>query len=111
MQSNLNYLPKEVVYDRGGKGQKQIGQTTIATLDYRPLKRDNQYQKRIKGNKFRRRTAIEPVIGNLKSDFRMGQNYFYGANSPQINTFLAATRLNLKKMMKKLKLEYLKTNC
>ncbi len=35
----------------------------------------------------------------------MGQNYLNGKNSSQINTFLAATGWNLKKMMKKLKLE------
>ena len=109
MQTNLNYLPKEVVYDRGGKGQKEIGQTTIATPDYRPLKMDTEYQKRVKRKKFRRRAAIEPLIGHLKTDFRMGQNYLHGSNSPQVNAFLAATGWNLKKMMKKLKLEYLKT--
>lgn len=109
MKTNLNYLPKEVVYDRGGKGQKQVGQTTIATPGYRPLKRDTEYQKRVKRNKFRRRAAIEPVIGHLKTDFRLGQNYLHGSSSPQINAFLAATGWNLKKMMKKLKLEYLKT--
>ena len=108
MQANMNHLPKEVIYDRGGKGQKQIGQTKIATPDYRPLKRDTQYQKRVKRKKFRRRAAIEPVIGHLKTDFRLGQNYLHGANSPQINAFLAATGWNLKKMMKKLKLEYQK---
>lgn len=108
MQANMNHLPKEVIYDRGGKGQRQIGQTKIATPDYRPLKRDTQYQKRVKRKKFRRRAAIEPVIGHLKTDFRMGQNYLHGTNSPQINAFLAATGWNLKKMMKKLKLEYQK---
>jgi IS5 family transposase len=108
MQTNINYLPKEVVYDRGGKGQKQVGQTKISTPDYRPLKRDTEYQKRIKRKKFRRRAAIEPIIGHLKTDFRMGQNYLHGTNSSQINAFLAATGWNLKKMMKKLKLEYLK---
>lgn len=108
MQTNINHLPKEVVYDRGGKGQKQIGQTKISTPDYRPLKRDTEYQKRAKRKKFRRRAAIEPVIGHLKTDFRMGQNYLHGTNSSQINAFLAATGWNLKKMMKKLKLEYLK---
>ena len=108
MQTNINYLPKEVVYDRGGKGQKQIGQTKISTPDYRPLKRDTEYQKRTKRKKFRRRAAIEPVIGHLKTNFRMGQNYLHGTNSSQINAFLAATGWNLKKMMKKLKLEYLK---
>lgn len=110
IQTNFNYQPKEVVYDRGGKGQKQIGQTTIATPDYRPLKRDTEYQKRVKRKKFRRRAAVEPVIGHLKTDFRMGQNYLQGSKSPQINAFLAATGWNLKKMMKKLKLEYQKSS-
>lgn len=60
----------------------------------------------LKRRKFRRRAAIEPVIGHLKSDFRMGQNYFHGALSPQINAFLAAAGWNnLKKMMLQLKEE------
>lgn len=105
LQQNINYNPKELIYDRGGKGQKQIRQTKIATPDYRPLKRDTIYQKRVKRKKFRRRAAIEPVIGHLKTDFRMGQNYLHGNNSSQINAFLAATGWNLKKMMKKLKNE------
>lgn len=105
LESILNYAPQELIYDRGGKGQKQIGKTKISTPDYRPLKRDTEYQKRQKRKKFRRRAAIEPVIGHLKSDFRMGQNYLHGDQSPQINALLAATGWNLKKMMKKLKEE------
>lgn len=97
--------PEEVIYDRGGKGQKQIGTTKVSTPDRKPLKRDNAYQKRKKRVKFRRRAAIEPVIGHLKSSFRMGQNYLHGEKSPQINAFLAATGWNLKKMMSKLKKE------
>jgi IS5 family transposase len=57
--------------------------------------------------KFRRRAAIEPVIGHLKCDFRMAQNYLHGRSSPRINTMLAATGWNLKKMMEKLKRELL----
>lgn len=106
IQSNINYTPKEVVYDRGGKGVKQIGNTKISTPDYRPLKRDTDYQKRSKRKKFRRRAAIEPVIGHLKTDFRLNQNYLWGEDSPQINAFLAATGWNLKKMMKQLKQEF-----
>ena len=104
MQSNLDYAPKEVVYDRGGKGVKQIGDTIISTPG-KPLKRDSEYEKRKKRNKFRRRAAIEPVIGHLKTDFRMGQNYLHGEKSPQINALLAATGWNLKKMMAKLRKE------
>jgi IS5 family transposase len=106
IQDNLDYIPQEVVYDRGGKGQKQIGNTIISTPS-KPFKRDSKYQKRKKQKKFRRRAAIEPVIGHLKTDFRMAQNYLWGETSPQINAFLAATGWNLKKMMKKLKQELL----
>jgi len=105
MQETINYNPKELIYDRGGKGQKQIRNTKILTPDYKPLKRDTEYQKRVKRKNFGRRAAIEPVIRHLKTDFRMGQNYLSGKDSPQINAFLAATGWNLKKMMKKLKLE------
>jgi IS5 family transposase len=106
-QAQLNglTLPDEVIYDRGGRGQKQIGNTIISTPDNRPLKGDTEYQKKKKRRKFRRRAAIEPVIGHLKSDFRMGQNYLHGALSPQINAFLAAAGWNLKKMMLQLKEE------
>jgi len=106
MVSTINYTPEEIVYDRGGKGQKQIKNTKISTPDYRPLKRYTEYQKRIKRKKFRRRAAIEPVIGHLKTDFRLNQNYLWGEQSSQINAFLAATGWNLKKMMKQLKENY-----
>jgi len=108
IQSNLSYTPQEVVYDRGGKGAKQIGNTIISTPG-KPLKRDSEYEKRKKRKKFRRRAAIEPVIGHLKSDFRMEQNYLSGDKSPQINALLAATGWNLKKMMEKLKRKVEKT--
>ena len=103
LQDNELTIPEEVVYDRGGRGKKQIRKTKISTPDNRPLKRDSRYQKCKKRKKFRRRAAIEPVIGHLKSDFRMEQNYLHGPDSPQINAFLAATGWNLKKMMRKLK--------
>ena len=102
---NNNYVPEELIYDRGGKGIKEVGKTKISTPDYRPLKRDTEYQKKKKRKKFRKRAAIEPVIGHLKTNFRMGQNYLHGNNSPQINAFLAAAGWNLKKLMLKLQTE------
>lgn len=59
--------------------------------------------------KFRRRAAIEPVIGHLKTDFRMRQNYPHGTSSRQINAYLAAAEWNLKKMINKLSKQSLKT--
>ena len=102
MERNLNYQPKEVIYDRGGRGITEINGVQISTPKP-PLKRDNQYQKAKKRKKFRRRAAIEPVIGHLKKEFRMGENYLHGEDSPKINALLAAAGWNLKKLAKKLK--------
>jgi len=105
MEHNITFQPSEVIYDRGGRGIAKIRDTKISTP--KPtLKRDTEYQKKTKRKKFRRRAAIEPVIGHLKTDFRMAQNYLSGNQSPQINAYLAATGWNLKKMMKKLKEDY-----
>jgi hypothetical protein len=61
MQDLQGYLPTEIVYDRGGKGQSQILGVKISAPS-KPLKRDSAYQKQKKRRKFRRRAAIEPVI-------------------------------------------------
>ena len=102
METNYQKLPKELVYDRGGRGKSEIKGVKISIPDT-PKKKDTAYQKREKRKKFRSRAAIEPIIGHLKTDFRMAQNYYHGEAGPQINAFLAATAWNLKKLMKLLK--------
>lgn len=98
MQDLHGYTPQEVVYDRGGRGKPQIRGVKISTPG-KPLKSDTEYQRRKKRQKFRRRAAIEPVIGHLKARFRMGQNYLWGEKSPKINALLAAAAWNFKKWM------------
>jgi len=106
VRKNIGYQPQEVIYDRGGRGISTINETIVSTP--KPLKKTaSEYQKRTVRKKFRRRAAIEPVIGHLKTDFRMAQNYYHGRSSPRINALLAATGWNLKKMMEKLKKELL----
>jgi len=102
IEKNFQYQPQEVVYDRGGRGKSEINGVSISTPN-KPLKRDSEYIKRVKRKKFRRRAAIEPVIGHLKQHFRMGQNYLSGDNSPKINALLAASAWNFKKLMEELK--------
>ena len=101
MEENGIKLPKELVYDRGGKGKTIIKgvRITIPSTSSAPKKTDTPYQKQTKRKKCRARAAIEPIIGHLKSDFRMQQNYLWGTNGVQINAFMAATAWNLKKMM------------
>jgi IS5 family transposase len=43
---------------------------------------------------FRRRAAIEPVIGHLKSDHRMGRNFLASAEGDANNAVLAAIGYN-----------------
>lgn len=102
METGGQQLPKELVYDRGGKGKSEIKSVKISIPGV-PRKTDTAYQKHTKRKKFRTRAAIEPIIGHLKSNFRLAQNYLLGETGPQINAFLSATAWNMKKMMEILK--------
>lgn len=42
----------------------------------------------------KRRAAVEPVIGHLKADHRMGSNYLKGRDGDRINPVLAAAGFN-----------------
>jgi len=102
MNNNGQKLPKELVYDRGGRGKAEIKGVKIS-IPSKPKKTDTAYQKHVKRKKFRTRAAIEPIIGHLTTDFRLVQNYFLGETGPQINALLSATAWNMKKMMEILK--------
>lgn len=102
METGGQKLPKELVYDRGGRGKSEIKGVKIS-IPSTPRKKDTAYQKQTKRKKFRTRAAIEPIIGHLKTDFRLAKNYFLGETGPQINALLAATAWNMKKMMELLK--------
>ena len=90
METSKIRLPKELVYDRGAKGKSQMKDVKII-IPSPPKKTDNQYQKQLKRKKCRARSAIEPIIGHWKTDFRMQQNYLWGEKGIQINAFMAAT--------------------
>ena len=93
IQDNELNLPKEMIYDRDGKGRKQIKGVTIITPD--KLKgRDTTYQKREKRRKHRAIAAIEPIFGYLKKRFPHGTKLLVGRKGIQINAYLAATAWN-----------------
>ncbi|MDR3002182.1 MAG: transposase, partial [Fibromonadaceae bacterium] len=106
MLSNGIVLPKEIAYDRGGKGCSEVMGVKIL-IPSTPKKSDTVSQKRTLRWKHRRRAAIEPIIGHMKSDYRMAQNYLGGVAGVQINALMSACAWNLKKMMEKLKKKFL----
>ena len=94
--------PRTATVDRGYKGKQTVGETQINIPKPR-LKRDTAYQKRKKRKYFRRRAAIEPIIGHLKSDHRAARNFLKGQIGDSMNFTMAAAGFNFKKLMVKLK--------
>lgn len=90
---------KEAVCDRGYRGKQTVGDVSIV-LPKPPLKRDNRYQRDKKRKKCRQRAGIEPLIGHLKSDFRLGRNFLSGFVGDQVNLLMAACAWNLKKWIR-----------
>ena len=50
--------------------------------------------------RFRRRAAIEPVIGHLKGQYRLARCFLKGFVGDQVNLLLAAAAWNLKKWLR-----------
>ncbi len=48
----------------------------------------------------RRRAAIEPVIGHIKAEHRMGRNYLKGRDGDRANAVLAAAGYNFSLLLR-----------
>lgn len=77
-----------------------IAYSTTISLPSTIRKKDTKKELEIKRQKFRRRAAIEPIIGHLKSDHRMARNFLKGFKGDEVNLLLAASAFNLKKWMR-----------
>ena len=51
-------------------------------------------------NWLRKRSKIEPLIGHLKVDHRMGRNFLLGTLGDKINAILAGCAFNLRKVLR-----------
>ena len=87
--------------DRGYRGKKEVNGTQILIPDV-PKPSDSRYQKRKKHKLFCKRAGIEPTIGHLKSDHRLGRNFYKGLAGDAVNILLAAAAYNFKRAMKAL---------
>ena len=54
--------------------------------------------------RLKRRSAIEPVIGHMKSDSRLARNFLKGTHGDAVNVLLCACAHNLRKILNKLRL-------
>ena len=93
------YRPAVAIGDKGFRGQSHCGQTEVVTPG-RGKNNASAYEKRKARKRFRRRAAIEPRIGHLKSDFRLDRNFLKGQVGDAINLLLAAAASNLSLWMR-----------
>ena len=88
---------KNAFVDRGYKSREISGTQVIAPGNG---KGKTKYEKSKLRKCFRRRAAIEPLIGHAKSDFGMDRNYLKGESGDRVNAMLAASASNFKSWMR-----------
>lgn len=98
-QKLTGVAPKEAYVDRGYRGHG---------LDMETLKVWIAGAKRgvtvaIK-KKLKRRNAVEPVIGHMKNDGRLGRNFLKGVAGDAMNALLCGAGHNLRKILRRLAL-------
>jgi len=87
---------QSALVDKGYKGRKNVAGTAVV-IPGKISKKLSYYQQRKQRKRNARRAAIEPVIGHLKSDYRMARCFLKGAQGAGLNLGLAAAAWNLKK--------------
>jgi IS5 family transposase len=86
---------KEVYVDKGYRGHGYTGETRVHIVGTRKVKNMTRtFRKWLK-----RRNAIEPIFGHLKSDNRMSRNYLKGQEGDQINALLSGCGFNMRKLL------------
>ncbi len=99
VQRLTDQMPEEVFVDRGYKAHG-ITQTDVFMSGQKRV--SSSLKKRIK-----RRSAIEPVIGHMKMDGKLGRNYLKGTLGNTFNACLSGAGYNLRLVLKKIKLSFL----
>jgi IS5 family transposase len=89
----INETPKEAFADRGYVGKTLYEDTKIYTP--KPNLKITLEQRK----KHSKRAAVEPIIGHLKKDYRLGTNFLKGIIGDEINVLLAAAAMNFKRVI------------
>ena len=94
--------PAVVVGDKGYRGQRRDEGTLIYTpADLSQKTMPASMRQRLIA-RFKRRSAIEPIIGHLKSDHRLCRNFLKGSMGDEMNVVLAAAAWNLRRLLRRL---------
>jgi IS5 family transposase len=89
------HTPADVMVDQGYRGHGYAGSASIHVVRSIPKRATRALRRMLK-----RRAAIEPTIGHLKSDNRLDRNYLTGRAGDRINAILSAAGYNLRKLLR-----------
>jgi IS5 family transposase len=87
--------PQDVMVDQGYRGHGYEGSASVHVVRSIPKRATRALRRMLK-----RRAAIEPTIGHLKSGNRLDRNYLTGQEGDRINALLAAAGYNLRKLLR-----------
>jgi IS5 family transposase len=89
------WRPGHAYCDGGYKGTpKELDGTAVHLPDRGKRKKPSEWRW------FKRRNAIEPIIGHTKQDHRLDRNYLKGVGGDKINALLAACGFNIRKLLR-----------
>ncbi|CAN5777035.1 IS5 family transposase [soil metagenome] len=91
----------KAIVERGYRGRRWVEGTEVLTPN-RPLASQSKAQSARMRARFRRRSAIEPVISHLKHQYRLLRSFLKGFAGDRLNLMLAASAWNLRKWMREL---------
>lgn len=81
--------------DLGYRGHGHEGHSNVHVVNNRKMKKLTRH---IRGL-WKRRAAIEPIIGHLKNDNGMSKNWLKGADGDMINALLSGCGFNMRKLL------------
>ncbi len=88
------FTAKEVYVDKGYRGHDYKGDATVQVARRGTKKLKYSLRKWLK-----RRSAIEPIIGHMKNDGRLGRNYLLGEEGDKMNAILCGAGFNMRKLL------------
>ena len=100
MQAIIGNTLDRIIADAGYRGHNASPEYQFKVYTAGQKRRTTPQIKR----DMRRRAAVEPVIGHLKEDHRMGRNYLAHSSGDAINAVLAAVGYNFRLLLRWLRL-------
>ena len=96
MEQQIGATIKRIVTDRGYRGHNAPEEHKFRVFISGQRRRVTETIKR----ELRRRSAVEPVIGHLTADHRMGRNFLAHTAGDAANAVLAAAGYNFRRLLK-----------